>query len=514
MMKQISKGLASVLVGLTALGMAPEVQSAPKTHATPELTIDETPLTREVKMATSFAPVVKKVAPSVVTIYSTMMVKDSQLPNGLDPFLRRFFGDQFGQQEEKERPHKEGGLGSGVIVSPDGFILTANHVVEGADSVKVALSSGEKEFEARIIGVDPPTDIAVLKVDIKRPLPALPIADSDKLEVGDLVLAVGNPFAVGQTVTMGIVSATGRGGFGINGYNGYENFIQTDAAINPGNSGGALVDAEGRLVGINTAILTHSGGYQGVGFAVPINMARYVMGSLVGTGKVTRGYLGIGIQALTPALAKVFDLPDESSGVLIDSVAPGSAADKAGIKDGDVVTEFNGKKVSDPRHLQLLVAQSAPGANVELRVLHSSEAGGKPGEKTVTVALGELPTEQVAGTHQESRERSKSNKDQLDGVEVTDLDAQTRSRLAVPNNVHGAVVSDVEQESNSAEAGLRPGDVILEIDRHPVRDAKSAVALSDKAAGDQVLLRVWTPGENGNPGGTRYIAVDNAKRSK
>src|SRR5258708_5845733 len=280
----------------------------------PKLTVQDTPLNRDVKGRTSYAPIVKQVASSVVNIYSSMTIHERQAPNPLlnDPFFRKFFGDDLGGQMQQPRDRKAQGLGSGVIVSSDGYILTANHVVEGADTVKVALSDGEKEFEAKVVGTDPPTDIAVLRVDAKKPLPAITLADSDKLEVGDMVLAIGNPFAVGQTVTMGIISALQRGGFGISGY---EDFIQTDAAINPGNSGGALVDVEGRLVGINTAIVSRSGGFQGVGFAVPINMARYVMDRLITSGKVARGFLGINIQPLTPDLAKQFNLPDESSGV-------------------------------------------------------------------------------------------------------------------------------------------------------------------------------------------------------
>src|SRR6266550_938535 len=256
-----------------------------------KLNIQETPLTREVKAATSFAPIVKKVAPSVVNIYSTMIVRERPRQNPLleDPFFRQFFGDRFNGQLQP-REHKEQGLGSGIIVTADGYILTGNHVIEGADKVKVALANGQKEYDAKIIGTDPATDVAVLKIDDGKDLPAAIIADSDKVEVGDTVLAIGNPFAVGQTVTMGIVSAIGRGGFGVTGY---ENFIQTDAAINQGNSGGALVDAEGRLVGINTWIISGSGGNQGIGFAVPINMARYVMDHLTKEGKVTRGFLGL-----------------------------------------------------------------------------------------------------------------------------------------------------------------------------------------------------------------------------
>jgi serine protease Do len=486
-------------------------QSSAAPHPPLKLDVDNSPLTTQIKTETSFAPVVKKVAPSVVNIYSTMVVRERQLPffNFGDQF-RQFFGEQE-PPSNRGRTHQEESLGSGVIISPDGYILTANHVVQGAEKVKVALSTGEKEYEAKIIGIDPPTDVAVLKIESHRPLPAVTTADSDKLEVGDRVLAVGNPFAVGQTVTSGIVSALGRGGLGLNGATSYENFIQTDAAINPGNSGGALVDAEGRLIGINTAILTHSGGYQGVGFAVPINMARTVLESLIEYGKVTRGYLGIHIQPLTPALAKEFGLSEDTGGVLVSGVDPNSAAQKAGLQEGDVVVELDGKKVADPRGLQLLVTQIAPHSKVTLQVFRS-EVGQKPTEKTLTATLGELPQEEAGGTGEHGPAgHNQSNKDSLDGVEVADLDSKLRSQLEIPGNVHGAIVTSVDPDSNSAQGGLRQGDVILEIDRHSVRNAEDAVKLSESAKGDEVLLRVWSPGENGGQAGTHFLTVDNQK---
>src|SRR4051812_11846852 len=361
-----------------------------KTNAPPKVTVEDAPLSREVKARTSFAPVIKKVAPSVVNISSSMTIHERGNSNPLseDPFFRRFFGED-SMDQSQPRDRKAQSLGSGVIVSPDGYILTASHVVEGADKVKVSLASGEKDFDAKVIGTDPPTDVAVLKIEAKNDLPVIPIGDSDKLEVGDAVLAIGNPFAVGQTVTMGIVSGVGRNGLGITGY---ENFIQTDAAINPGNSGGALVDAEGRLVGINTAILSRTGGNMGIGFSVPVNLARYVMDRLVTEGKVTRGYLGINIQPLTRELAKLFHLPDESSGVMVGGVSADSPAEKAGLKDGDVILDFNGKKVSEPSALQLLVSQTPPGTKVDLRILRTQE-NGKSAEKSITVTLAELPKE-------------------------------------------------------------------------------------------------------------------------
>src|ERR1035437_4111159 len=499
-MRSAALGGLSILIVLQAASVGGAAPASAKTNAAPRLTIQETPTNRDLKAATSVAPVVKKVAPSVVNIYSTVTIHER--PNQLlsDPFFRRFFGEEPGGQAQP-RTHREQSLGSGVIVSPDGYILTANHVVEGADKVKVALASGEKEFDAKIIGTDAATDTAVLKVEGKN-LPAITIADSDKLEVGDVVLAIGNPFGVGQTVTLGIVSALGRGGFGINNY---ENFIHTDAAINPGNSGGPLVDAEGRLVGINTWIISRTGGSQGLGFAVPINMARYAMERLIGEGKVTRGYLGLWLQPeMTPELAKQFSLPN-MNGALVTTVDPDSPGAKAGFKEGDFVTEFNGQKVKDMRHLRLIVSQTAPGTKVTLRLLRDGK------EKTLTATLGELPKEGLARNGEEQPgERGPSKSDALDGVEVADLDAQARRESNVPDNVRGALVTKVEQDSNAAEAGVHAGDVIISIDRRTVRSADDAVALSEKAKGDHILLRVWR-GDEGR-GGMLFLSVDNTKR--
>jgi serine protease Do len=497
--------LALILIGSTVnylLG-AP---SAGKTNPLPNVKYSDVPVVREGRTFVSFAPVIKKVAPSVVSIYSSLTIRDraSANPFAEDPMLRRFFGDNFGQ-DQAPRERQAQSLGSGVVISPDGYILTANHVVEKADKIRVALASGDKEYEARVVGTDPPTDVAVLKIEAKT-LPAVTLADSDKLEVGDLVLALGNPFGVGQTVTMGIISAVGRGGFEINDY---ENFIQTDAAINPGNSGGALADTDGRLIGINTAIFSQSGGNMGIGFAVPINMARFVMERIITEGKVIRGFLGINIQPLTPDLAREFNLPDESSGVLVGGVTPGGAAEKAGLKDGDVILEFNGKKVSDFRTLQIFVAQTSPGTKVKLRVLHSDN-GKKFVEKEMSAVLKELPQEEmVSSPRSPSSERNHPGSDALDGVEVTDIDGRTRRRFDMPNALHGALVVNVDSNSTAAEQGLRPGDVIVEIDRQPVRNADEAVAMSEKAKGDHVLLRVWNPGRGG---GTRFVLIPNSRR--
>jgi serine protease Do len=479
------------------------------TNAPPQLNWQASSQSKQARLGVSFAPVIKLVAPSVVNIFSSMTIRERAFPNPFsgDPFPRRFFGDDMEEIPTRER--RAQGLGSGVIVSRDGYILTASHVVEGAERVKVGMASGNKEYEAKVIGTDPATDIAVLKVEAGD-LPAIPVADTEHLEVGDIVLAIGNPFGFGQTVTMGIVGAVGRGGFELNDY---ENFIQTDAAINPGNSGGALVDAEGRLVGINTAIFSRTGGNQGVGFAVPFSMARYVMDRIIAEGKVKRGFLGVDIQPLNPELAREFKFPEQSSGALVGEVRPGSAAAKAGIREGDLIMEFNGQKVTDPRTLRLLVAQTAPGGKVPLRILRH-DSGNKAVEKNVTVTLMEMPQEFTSDRRRPGPgERVEpSKRDALDGVEVTDLDARTRRRFGIPNDVQGALVASVSPDSEAAEAGVTAGDIIVEINRQPVRNADAAVALSERLTGGQVLLRVWSSGGDGT-GGTHYVVVKNPKRN-
>jgi serine protease Do len=329
------------------------------------------------------------------------------------------------------------------------------------------------------------------------------MTDSDYLQVGDLVLAVGNPFGVGQTVTMGIVSATGRGKFGIVDY---EDFIQTDAAVNRGNSGGALVDAEGRLVGINTAIISPTGGSIGIGFAVPINMARRVMDSIVEHGKVTRGYLGVFIQDITPQLARQFNLQDRG-GALVGGVPEGTPAAKAGLQPGDVITEFNGRKVPDSRQLRLWVSQTPPKSKATFKLLREGK------ERTVNTILGELPTEMAGGPPGSRPGPATPKSDALDGVEVTDLDQRTRRQIGLPANVQGALVSAVDPNSTAAEAGLKQGDVIVEINRQKVDNAQEAIELSDRIKSDeQILLRVWSGGRGG--GGTRYIVVEPDKSLK
>jgi len=501
-MKIFSKplyGFFAAILGATAVVVFVHLTSWGR-EVGPAIAVESTPVNRSGSPVTSYAPVIKKAAPSVVNIYSTRTVREQ--PSESDQMFRHFFGDQ--PNDGQERSRKEQSLGSGVIISPDGYILTANHVVQGSSDVQVAIADGKKEFTAKIVGTDPPTDVAVLKIDAKD-LPAITLGDSDQLEVGDVLLAIGNPFGIGQTVTMGIVSATGRGGLGINGNNGYENFIQTDAAINEGNSGGALVDAEGRLVGINTAIIANdSGGNQGIGFAVPITMARHVMERLISGGKITRGYLGVTLQDVDADLAKQFNLPDQN-GALVDDVLANAPAAKAGLKSGDVIVAFNNKPVADGHSLQLAVSDCAPASFATVKVIRNSQ------EKNFTVALGELPKE-TGGIGSEDQNNSgpdNSKTDALDGVTVDDLNADARGQLKIPDDIHGAIVTDVDAGSNSAEAGLQKNDVILEINQQPVADADSAVKLCTQAKGERILLKIWR--RSGETSGTRYLSVDNTK---
>jgi serine protease Do len=466
----------------------------------PAFTVSNTPVNRDARAGTSYAPIVKQAAPSVVNIYSTRFVKEQ--PPQMEPFLRQFFGDP-SQDDDRERTRKEESLGSGVIVSADGYVLTANHVVAEADEIKVAITGTKKEYTAKVIGKDAATDIAVLKIDAAN-LPAITLADSDQLEVGDVVLAIGDPFGLERTVTMGIVSALGRSGLG---FNGYEDFIQTDAAINPGNSGGALVDVEGRLVGINTAIVSPSGGNNGIGLAVPINMARTILERLVSGGKITRGYLGVITQDLDAGLAQEFNLPDQS-GALVSDVSPNSPADKAGIKSGDVILSANGKDITGEENLKVTISQLEPGSSATLKIIRNGLS------KSIVVTLGVLPDVVVnnPGDQNNNPAPASTKTDALDGVSVTDVDAEVRDQFHIPDSVQGAIVTSVDRDSNSFDAGLRRADIIVEVNHQPVASAKDAVHLCKTAKGDEILVKIWRL--RGHYGGTRYLSVDNTNRPK
>lgn len=488
---------AAAAIALATGGLSWSIADASKPKVS--VKVDQQPITREAAgYGASYAPVVKQVAPAVVQVQVTQRSRNApqaDLPPFFnDPMWRRFFGEQFGEQGRGRsqpnfrRPPQEG-MGSGVIVSADGYVLTNNHVVTGADVIKVTLND-RREFTAKVVGTDPQSDLAVIKIDAEN-LPAVTFADSSKLEVGDQVLAIGNPFGLGQTVTSGIVSALGRATLGLD----YQDFIQTDAAINPGNSGGALVDVKGRLVGINTAILSRSGGFQGIGFAIPSDLARSVMEQLVEGGKVVRGYLGVSIQDLSPELAEAFKLK-ANEGAIIAEVVPGSPAAKGGLKSGDVITELNGSKILDSRRLRLSVADVRPGREVTLKVLRDD----KPVEIKITV--GQQPRSGLAGAGDGSGPSLGRDEGTLVGVGVADLDPQMRREFNVPAKIQGVLVTEVEADSKSAEAGLQPGDVIQEINQQPVRTAEDAIRLTENPESKKTLLRVWSQR------GIRFIVVD------
>ncbi len=428
----------------------------------------------------SFVSVVKAVMPAVVNISTTRTVKQGgqmQGPFMDDPFFRQFFGEEFFHRFQMPRDRRESSLGSGVIVSSDGYIVTNNHVVAKADEIKVLLND-KREFTGKVVGTDPKSDLAVIKISAKD-LPVVPWGDSDTLEVGEYVLAIGNPFGLNQTVTQGIVSAVGRANVGIADY---EDFIQTDAAINPGNSGGALVNARGQLVGINTAIFSRSGGYMGIGFAVPSNMTRAVMDSLLKGGKVVRGWLGVSIQDVTPDLAKQFGLK-ETRGALVSEIIPDSPAAAAGIQGGDVITAFNGKTVDSTSTLRNTVAQTPVGRTVKVELLRNK----KP--VSVEVKITEQPKD-VAQPDGETALGDGMNT-ALAGVEVRNLTPDISRQLGLPPATTGVVIAGVEEESAAEAAGLREGDVILEINRQPVRNIGDFKRLSGKLSKqDSTLLLI------------------------
>jgi serine protease Do len=439
---------------------------------------------------TGFASVVKTILPDVVNISTSKVVKASdrpdmqgEFPDGMPPFFQQFFGQQFGPDGQQFGPNpghrwprnhdqREDSLGSGVIVSPDGYILTNNHVIDGATDVRVTLAD-KRQLKAKVIGTDPKTDIAVLKVD-GGDFPAITIGDSSKVQVGDYALAIGDPFGVGKTVTMGIISAMNRGNLGIEDY---EDFIQTDAPINPGNSGGALINDRGELVGINTAILSGgSGGNQGIGFAIPINLARSVMSQILDHGKVTRAYLGIMVQDITPGISKAMNLKD-MKGVLVGDVSPDGPAKKSGVQRGDIILQVNGKAMEDSRQLRNTISMMDPTATVNLKIMRN----GSPTD--VSVKLGELPTDNAQAKTEEG-----TSQKALDGVTVENLDARSARQLGLPAATTGVVVTDIDQSSPLASAGLRTGDVIQEVNHQPVKNVAQLEEAMRKAGNNPLLL--------------------------
>jgi len=445
-----------------------------------------------VSFVDGFAPVVGRVIPSVVNVSSSKIIRTPggsvSSPFFSDPFFNQFFGNAFPKDfQTPPTTEREHSLGSGVIVNPDGYILTNNHVIDGAKEVKVLLED-KREFDARIVGTDAKTDIAVLKIEAKN-LPAVAFGDSSKMQAGNFVLAIGNPFGLNQTVTLGIVSATGRGGLGIEDY---EDFIQTDAAINPGNSGGALIDERGDLIGINTAIVSGgSGGNQGVGFAIPGNMARNVMKQILKNGKVTRAWLGVSIQPVTQDIARALRLP-ETYGALISNVAQDSPAAKGGLEAGDTVLDIDGQKVEDGRALQLKIGSMIPGANVKLTVFRNGTT------RAITLKLGEMPGKTV-----QNGGGGETAGGALRGISVTALTPDLASQLKLPSGTKGVAVTNVDPASAASDAGVQQGDVIQEVNRQPVTGVAGFDRAMQSVGGQPALLLI-----NRN-GMTSFVVVQN-----
>lgn len=425
-------------------------------------------------LQTSYADLVTRVSPAVVTIRSTERARAAQqFPFMDDPRFREFFGDRMPQQT----PRQVQGVGSGVIVNSEGYILTNHHVVDGALEIKVELTDN-RTFTARLVGSDPPSDLAVLKVDARN-LPAISMGDSDRVRVGDFVLAVGNPLGIGQTVTSGIVSAKGRATGLSDG--SFEDFLQTDAAINRGNSGGALVNTSGELIGINSQIMSPTGGNIGIGFAIPSNMARAVMDQLIKTGKVRRGMLGVTIQSLNADLASSLNLP-AARGAIVTSVATGGPAERAGIRRGDVITAINKQPVIDNNSLRNLVASMPPGSNVDVTALRNGR------DQNFTVALAELPDRERPESEEESRNRGGSGNEKF-GLTLQPLSAETASRYGLDADDQGLLVTRVDPNGSAANAGIREGDLIQEVNRQPVQSvAQFSAAVVQSGARPALVL--------------------------
>jgi Do/DeqQ family serine protease len=438
---------------------------------------------------TSYAAVVSRVAPAVVTVRSERRVKVSaqEMPFMDDPMLRELFGDRLprgGQGQQQPRTEREEGLGSGVIVSPDGYILTNHHVVDGAQQITVELTD-KRVFNARLIGSDQPSDLAVLKIDASS-LPVLSLGDSDQAQVGDIVLAVGNPLGIGQTVTSGIISAKGRT-TGL-GDGSFEDFIQTDAAINRGNSGGALVNTRGELIGINSQILSPSGGSIGIGFAIPANMARDVMGQLIKQGRVHRGMIGVGIQPVTADIAQSLGLKDVR-GALVREVQPGSPAAGAGVRRGDVIVAFNGQPVADDNSLRNMVARMQPGTPVTFAVIRDGR------ELDLRATLAELPVEKPKGDDNAAGGGGTNESGKL-GVSVEPLTPEMAAHAEMPRDTRGLVVRSVDPEGPAADAGIKAGDVIQEVNRQPVTTREELRAALERTGTRPALLLIMRDGQS------------------
>jgi len=427
----------------------------------------------------AFVAVSKAVTPAVVNISAKRRARRDEDSFPFEGPLKRFFGENFGGQRPPRERRGEG-MGSGVIIESDGLIVTNNHVIEDADEIIVLLAD-KREFKGTVVGTDPKSDLAVIRINAKG-LPTIPWGDSSGLQVGEYILAVGNPFGLTQTVTMGIISAVGRANIGLTDY---EDFIQTDAAINPGNSGGAMVNIQGELIGINTAIFTRSGGYMGIGFAVPSDMVRSIVGSLVKSGKVVRGWLGVAIQEVTPQIAKSFGLK-EARGALVSEVMANSPAEKAGFQAGDVILSFAGEAVADTNQLRHVVAKALAGDKVKVEVVRESQA------LDLVVLIEVQPKDLFARRSRTPHEVRPKLSALLEGVTVGELTEALADRLSLDTTLSGVVILEVERGSNAEEAGLRKADLILEINRLAIKsldDYEAALSTADKMNPILLLVR-------------------------
>ncbi|MFN7623812.1 MAG: Do family serine endopeptidase [Acidobacteriota bacterium] len=450
----------------------------------------------QVTLHGGFSPIAKAVTPAVVTINVQSRARQSQIPPFLEPF--RDFFDRPGRPNQPEDPEgpdgdnenmprrrgtpgplRPSGVGSGIIVSPDGYILTNNHVVDDADKVTVELAD-RRQYEAKVVGTDAPSDVAVSKIEANN-LPTVPFGDSEKVEVGDIVLAVGNPLGIGQTVTMGIISAKGRRSPGGDNRS-YEDFLQTDAAINRGNSGGALVNLRGELIGIPSQILSQTGGNIGIGFAIPTKMARNVMDQLIRNGKVRRGKLGVYVRDLQPEIAKQFGFKG-TDGAFVDDVEKGEPADLAGVQPGDIITEFQGQRIQDSSQLRNLASQTVPGTQVKFKVWRDN------GERELNAKLAEVDL--AAGAAQpKATTEGEAGTGLLSGVQAENVTPDWIRQLNLPSGTQGVVVTKVDQNSRAAAAGLRRGDVIERVGQQVVTNSSDFNAAARKASGSEVLLRI------------------------
>jgi serine protease Do len=469
-----SLGIRLTFIGLLCAAAATITYLSPSTYSVFALAqdkaLDRADINTLQALNKAYERIAQMVTPAIVSIQSTQVVKVQMAP--LSP---QFFGNQ----DQTPREQREHALGSGVLVSADGYILTNNHVIENATSIKVMLSD-KRTFTGKVVGADPQTDVAVIKIEGEN-LPTASLGNSSNLYVGDIVMAFGNPYGLNFTVTRGAVSALNRSEGAIEDI---QNFIQTDAPINPGNSGGALVDVRGEVVGINTAILSgqsgpgEGGGSVGIGFAIPINMAKHVMEDLVKSGKVSRGYLGAQIQSLDEGLAHAFAVPD-TSGALVENVSPGGPADNAQLKNGDVIRKYNGQAVTDAGQLIALVTDTIPGTVATLDILRDGKS------LNVKITLGERPS--ALGVHASLGKPPAQGT--LGGVSVQSLTPELREQLGVPPGTQGVVISNLDPSSPAAQSGIRQGDVIESINRQPVHSVADFERLAAEAKAD-TLLRI------------------------